>query len=119
MISNWFYYCFTLLATTILLSSCLNSDDVEYIYSADAQMTSLTISSSEDSLKVLSKVDFSIDQVSSAPLVFNKDSLPYLFEVKTVKMNITTNGASGIKFYLINPDSSYIWNLTDSVEIKN
>lgn len=118
MISNWFYYCFTLLATTLLLSSCLDSDEIEYIYSADAQMTSLKISSSEDSLNVLSKVVFSIDQVSSAPLVFNKDSLPYLFDVENVKMEIKTNGASGIKLYLVNPDSSYIWNLSDSVKIK-
>ncbi|HUI32313.1 MAG: DUF6242 domain-containing protein [Dysgonamonadaceae bacterium] len=118
MISNWFYYCFTLLATTILLSSCLDSNEVEYTYSADAQMTSLKISSSEDSLGVLSKVEFSINQVSSAPVVFNKDSLPYLFDVENVKMEVTTNGASGIKLYLINPDSSYIWNLSDSVKIK-
>jgi len=118
MISNWFYYCFTLLATIILLSSCLDSNEVEYTYSADAQMTSLKISSSEDSLGVLSKVEFSINQVSSAPVVFNKDSLPYLFDVENVKMEVTTNGASGIKLYLINPDSSYIWNLSDSVKIK-
>ncbi len=117
MISNWFYYCFTLLAATIILSSCLNSNDVEYEYSADAQITSLKISSSEDSLKVLSKVMFSIDQVSSAPVIFNKDSLPYLFDVETVKMDITTNNASGIKLSLVN-DSSYLWNLTDSVKIK-
>ena len=120
MISNWFYYCFTLLAATIILSSCLNSDtdEIDYTVSRDAQITSLTMSSSQDSAKVLSNVKFSIDQISSAPLVFNKDSLPYLFDVSTVSLKVSTNGASGIKLYLINPDSSYIWNETDSVMIK-
>ena len=119
MISNWFYYCFTLLIGTLILSSCLNSNDTEdYEFSSDAQITSLKISSNQDSLKVLSKVNFSIDQVSSAPLIFNKDSLPYLFDVSMVSMNINTNRSSGIKIHLANPDSSYIWNNTDSVMIK-
>ncbi len=123
MISNWFYYCFTLLTATFIFSSCLNSDtnEIDYTVSRDAQLTSLTLSSSEDSSKVLSKIKFSIDQVSSAPLIFNKDSLPYLFDVSTVSLKVTTNGASGIKLYLIipdKPDSTYIWNETDSVMIK-
>ena len=120
MISNRFYYSFTLLAITILLSSCLGSDsnNVEYTVSRDAQILSLQISSSEDSLKVLSKVQFSINQVSSAPLIFNKDSLPYLFDVTKVSLKVNTKDASGIKLYLLNPDSSYIWNQSDSVEIK-
>ena len=117
MISNWFYYCVALLAITFTLSSCLNSDETEITLSADAQITSLKLSSSEDSIKALSTVEFSINQVSSAPLIFNKDSLPYLFDVEKVLMTITDNGASGIKLYLSN-DSSYIWNKTDSVMIK-
>ena len=99
MISNRFYYFFTLLAAIFLLSSCLDSDDdnrVEYDYSSDAQITSLVLSSREDTLNVLSKVEFSINQVASAPLIFNKDSLPYLFDVKNAKMTVTTNRASGI-----------------------
>lgn len=118
MISNWLYYCFTLVAATFILSSCLNSNEVDYSYSADAQITSVKISSDQDSLKILSDVNFSIDQVSSAPLIFNKDSLPYLFDISMVSMNITTNRASGMKIYLVNPDSSYIWNMKDSVMIK-
>ncbi|MDD2476476.1 MAG: DUF6242 domain-containing protein [Dysgonamonadaceae bacterium] len=117
MIYNWFYYCFAFIAAAFILSSCLNSDEVDYEYSADAQITSLTISSPKDSLRILPKVVFSIDQVSSAPIIFNKDSLPYLFEVSSVIMNISTNSASGIKLYLAN-DSSYIWNTTDSVMIN-
>ena len=119
MISNRFYYYLTLVAATFILSSCLDSDNnnVEYEYSADAQITSLRLSSSEDSLKVLPGVEFSINQVSSAPIIFNKDSLPYLFDVENVSMNITTNNASGIKIHLSN-DSSYIWNMTDSVLVK-
>ncbi len=123
MISNWFYYCLSLLVATFTLSSCLNSDtdEIDYTVSRDAQITAFSMSSSEDTLKVLPTVKFSIDQVSSAPLVFNKDSLPYLFDVSTVNLKIATKGASGIKLYLINPgqpDSSYIWNQTDSVMIK-
>ncbi len=124
MISNRFYYFFTLLATIFLLSSCLNSDDdnrVEYDYSSDAQITSLVLSSREDTLKVLPSVEFSINQVASAPLIFNKDSLPYLFDVKNAKITLTTNRASGIKLHLISPDSpdsTYIWNTNDSVLIN-
>lgn len=120
MTSNWVYYCFTLLSTIFILSSCLNSDsdEIDYSISRDAQITSLSISSREDSLRVLSKVKFSIDQVSSAPIIFNKDSLPYLFDISNALLQIKTNNASGIKLHLFNPDSSYIWNQTDSVMIK-
>ena len=120
MTSNWFYYCFTLLTATFILSSCLNSDsdNIDYTVSRDAQITSLSISSREDSSRVLSKVKFSIDQVSSAPLIFNKDSLPYLFDISNALLQIKTNNASGIKLHLFNPDSSYIWDQTDSVMIK-
>jgi hypothetical protein len=120
MISNRFYYCFTLLATIFILSSCLDSNDnerIEYDYSSDAQITALAISSNKDSLKVLPSVQFSINQVASAPIIFNRDSLPYLFNVKMVKMDVKTNGASGIKIHLAN-DSTYIWNKTDSVLIN-
>ena len=121
MIFNRLYYCITLLATIFLLSSCLdsNDDNVEYEYSADAQITSLGLSSSEDSLRVLPNVVFSINQVASAPIIFNRDSLPYLFDVSMVKMNVTTNGASGVKIHLTSPDSTYIWNMTDSVKINH
>lgn len=119
MISNRFYYYLTLVAAIFILSSCLDSDNdnVEYEYSADAQITSLRLSSYEDSLKVLPGVEFSINQVSSAPIIFNKDSLPYLFDVTNVALSILTNNASGIKIHLSN-DSSYIWNMTDSVILK-
>ena len=119
MISNRFYYYLTLVAATFILSSCLDSDNgnVEYEYSADAQITSLQLSSNKDSLNVLPGVEFSINQVSSAPIIFNKDSLPYLFDVENVSMNVSTNNASGIKIHLSN-DSSYIWNMTDSVILK-
>ena len=121
MISNRLYYCLTLLATVFILSSCLDSDDdntVDYDYSSDAQLTSLKLQSNEDTLKVLPSVEFSINQVASAPVIFNRDSLPYLFDVKNVSMNVSTNGASGIKLRLINPDSTYIWDTSDSVEIN-
>ena len=123
MILNRFYYCFALLATIFLLSSCLNSDDdnAEYEYSSDAQIISLKLSSSEDSLNILQSVVFSINQVASSPIIFNRDSLPYLFDVSTVKMDVATNGASGVKLHLVSsdgPDSTYIWNMTDSVMIK-
>lgn len=120
MISNRFYYSFTLLAIAVILSSCLGSsvENMDNTISRDAQITSVQMSSYEDTLKVLPKVYFSIDQVSSVPLIFNKDSLPYLFDVSNVSLKLQTKGASGIKLHLINPDSSYIWNQTDSVEIN-
>ena len=121
MISNRFYYYFALLTATLILSSCLNSNDnFEYEYSSDAQITSVKISSNQDSLNILPNVKFSIDQVSSAPLIFNKDSLPYLFDVSMISMEIKTNEASGIKMHLSSAegDSTYIWNMTDSVDSK-
>lgn len=120
MISNRFSYCLALLATIFILTSCLGSgDDVGYEFSSDAQITSIGFSSREDTLNVLPKVTFSINQVASAPTIFNKDSLPYLFDVSMAKMQLNTNDASGIKLYLNNPDSVYIWNMTDSVMINN
>lgn len=117
MIYNRFYHYLAFILVAFIFSSCLNSDDVEFIPSADAQVTSIKLSSLQDTLNILPKVTFSIDQVSSAPLIFNKDSLPYLFEVSKVEMVVNTNAASGIKLHLANPDSTYIWNKTDSVSI--
>ena len=120
MISNRFSYCLALLATIFILTSCLGSgDDVGYEFSSDAQIISIGFSSREDTLNVLPKVAFSINQVASAPTIFNKDSLPYLFDVSMAKMQLNTNDASGIKLHLNNPDSVYIWNMTDSVMISN
>ena len=121
MISNRFYFYITLVAAVFVLSSCLDSNDddtVNYDYSSDAQITSISFSSNQDSMNVLPGVKFSINQVASVPLIFNRDSLPYLFDVSTVKMDVKTNAASGIKLHLFNPDSIYLWNNTDSVEIK-
>ena len=130
MISNRIYYCLTLLVTVLTLSSCLDSDNdnINYELSSDAQVTSLRLSSKEDSLNILSRVGFSINQVAYnpdqvgsnplAPIIFNKDSLPYLFDVEMARLSMTTNRASGVKLHLANPDSTYIWNMSDSVKIK-
>lgn len=57
----------------LVLSSCLNSDEIEYEISRDPQIASFSLS--HDSISGLSDVKFVIDQVEG--LIYNGDSLPF------------------------------------------
>ncbi len=86
--------------------------------SKDAQIYSFKLTSSVDSSSYLSGTKFSIDQVKGQ--IFNRDSLPYLYEVDSVLVSITgasSLGYSKIEFKLRDNDSSYTWNGKDSVAV--
>lgn len=68
----------------LLLSSCLGSDEPGYELSMDCQITSFSLSS--DSVKGLSSVVFTIDQVNGR--IFNADSMPYGTEIEKVICSI-------------------------------
>lgn len=106
----------------ILLSSCLgkggsSQNDLEL--SQDARIYNFSLTSSKDTTKALPKSPFTIDQLGDK--IFNRDSLPYLFHVDSVKMNLTgltSAHLSKIVIKLVNPDSTYTWNTRDSIALS-
>lgn len=119
MISKYFSPAWVLALNLLLFSSCLNSSSEEVEYSPDAQIYAFSLSSATDSTDVLSATQFTIDQINGK--IFNKEPLPYLFYVDSVVLNITGSSTyspfSAVKLTL-NPDSSYNWIKTDSVDIN-
>lgn len=116
MIRYYFNRFAILVLLAIIFTACLKDSNVsETELSSDAQLYSMSAKAAYDSTKVLAKTTFSINQLQSK--VFNKDSLTYGFVPHNAKLSIRTKNASGIKIYLSNPDSSYIWNSRDSVAL--
>jgi hypothetical protein len=103
---------YILLATLSLtgLFSCLGSDETEYIYSTDAQLTSFSLS--HDSLAVLAKAKFSIDQKKS--LIYNYDSLPYLTDTAAiasqaiVKYTAGSGSSPSLRIKHLNGDTAWV-----------
>lgn len=118
MIKKYFYHSVGIFLWILMLTSCLGSSTNEYVASKDAQIYSFKLTSSVDSSSYLSGTKFSIDQVKGQ--IFNRDSLPYLYEVDSVLVSITgasSLGYSKIEFKLRDNDSSYTWNGKDSVAV--
>ncbi|MDR1517906.1 MAG: DUF6242 domain-containing protein [Dysgonamonadaceae bacterium] len=112
-------FIFSLLGAVILFPSCLGSDNEDYEYSSDAQVYGFTATGGDyDSLSVLSKAVFAIDQLASPPKIYTKDSLAYGFEVKNAVLSINTNNALGIVLYYEDADSSFVFNSSDSVNLS-
>ncbi len=108
-----------LLLWVLAFSSCLNSSESEFEFSHDAQIYSFSMESKKDTTKVLPGVKFTIDQLNS--LIFNQDSLPYLFDVDSISLKVsgkTSYSFSKIVINLQNGDSTYLWNGEDSVAFK-
>ena len=99
----------------IAFSSCLNTNDTEIEFLSDAQIYGITLSAAYDSTRTLANAEFSIDQRAS--LIYNRDSLDFGFEPKNAYLSLELRYAAAIKLYLHNPDSTYFWNSTDSVDI--
>ncbi|MDH6306086.1 hypothetical protein M2459_002770 [Parabacteroides sp. PF5-5] len=103
---------------TLLLASCLNSDDenTDYTVIKDAQIRSLTLS--HDSVSGLSSVKFTIDQLNGK--IFNLDSLPYGTEIEKVSCKLTyVTGVLGTEVTMeVVPDSSFYWNGSDSLDFS-
>jgi hypothetical protein len=93
---NGFYVLLSSLFLTGLISCLGGSDEGEYIVSDDALMTSFSIA--HDSIPILAKTPFSIDQTKSEGEIYNHDSLPYLTDIfERVKVTYTTgSGVSGL-----------------------
>jgi len=93
------------------LFSCLGgSDGYEYEISTDAQLTSFSLS--HDSLAVLAKAKFSIDQANS--LIYNYDSLPFLTDTAIiasraiVKYTAGSGSAVSIRLEYLDGDTTWI-----------
>lgn len=114
MILKYLYRSVAILLYTLILVSCLGSNDREFDPSKDAQIYAFGLSSVTDTSKVFTDAKFSIDQING--LIFNRDSLPYLFEVDSIFVNIANAaGFTDIAFKLVKNDSTYTWNGKDSV----
>lgn len=119
MTLKYLYQTVSILLWVLIFSSCLNSTESDIELSHDAQIYSFSMSSSKDTTRVLSGTKFSIDQVNNK--IFNQDSLPYLFHVDSIKLNIAGRNNYAVPKVLIilqDKDSSYLWNGKDSVAFK-
>lgn len=104
-----------------LLSSCLGSKDYNYEYEVykNCQIKSFELKS--DSVKELSSVKFTIDQVNS--LIFNADSLPYGTEIDKVICTIAYMSDYSVATNKVNQmvyggDSILTWNGTDTLDFS-
>ncbi len=119
MISKYFPLASVLVVTLLLLSSCLNSSTDNVEYSPDAQIYAITLASKSDTAGLLTATRFTIDQINGR--IFNKEPLPYLFEVDSVMLTI--RGANSYNPFAqvmltLDSDSSYLWRVSDSVAIN-
>lgn len=118
MILKYFYRSFGILLWVLMLSSCINSTSVEQDPIKDAQIYTFGIISKNDSNKYLNDTKFSIDQINGR--IFNRDSLPYLFNVDSILLSISGTplaGFSNIEVKLRDADSTFSWNGKDSVAL--
>lgn len=116
MILKYFYRSVGILLWVLMLSSCLDSNTTQIDQSKDAQIYSFSLTSATDSNNYFNDVKFSIDQIKGQ--IFNRDSLPYLFDVDSVMVSISSGQSalfSNITFNLRDSDSTYTWNSKDSV----
>lgn len=115
-----------------LFISC-NKDNTVTEYSGltnDAQIYSFSLSApflkqgdstsrAQDSLRILkvNTTKYSIDQLSR--VVYNPDSLPYLTNLKNVKIVTSVNSTYGVsKIQVVNKDTVYDWNSSDSIDFS-
>ncbi len=118
---KYIYQIATVLWFVVLFSSCLNNNQgVESgELSGNAQIYTINISSSKDADRVLTRTKFTIDQLENK--IYNKETLPYLFSIDSIKLSITGNENyqfGKVVLYLKDKDTSYVWNQKDSVSFK-
>lgn len=111
MISKYFFGASFLIVTVLLLTSCLNSGNVNTDLSPDAQIHAFAMSSSSDSLNVLGATKFTIDQLQKK--IFNETPLPYQFSADSVRLIISPKNNytpfSNVVINLKDPDTSFVW----------
>lgn len=110
-----------ILLWAMLISSCLNSSNSgDFELSKDAQIYTFRMSAVKDTSRYLSDAKFSIDQLRGR--IFNQDSLPYLFNLDSVDIDIAGKSGlnfSNIKVILKDKDSTInTWNGKDSLAFK-
>ncbi len=118
MIIKYLYRIAGVFLWILVLTSCLGSNSTEYEQSKDAQIYSFSITSRTDTSNFFDETRFSIDQIKGE--IFNRDSLPYLFDVDSVMLNIQPSNSarfSSIVIKLEEGDSTYTWNSKDSVAL--
>ncbi len=107
-----------LIIFTIILTSCIGTRQEDTDLSSDAQIYNISLSAKGDTTRALAGTTFTIDQLKK--VIFNRDSLPFLFTVDSAKLNIASSSRSSfgkVVIKLNNPDSSYAWNTRDSIPL--
>lgn len=102
---------------TLLLSSCLGSDDKDYSLeiAKNCQISAFTLK--HDSISELSKTNFTIDQINGQ--IFNQDSLPYGTKVDKVVATVTYMSSISIGMVQVIQEAvgdTIPWNGTDSLD---
>lgn len=103
-------------AITLLLSSCLGTEDsYDYEIPKNAQISGLTMKN--DSVPGLDKVKFTIDQLDGR--IFNLDSLPYGTKIEKVVCTINM-AVAGTPLQIIQEavGDTIWWNGTDSLDFS-
>lgn len=119
----------TLMASVLLCSSCLNSDD-DYVYNDDAAITAFTLGNinqtfhckTKDGLRdssYVKSVDYSdavinIDHLKAQ--IFNTDSLPYGVDLTKVLATVSTRNSGSVGLKNVDSDTLKLFTSTDSVD---
>ena len=119
MTSKYIFRAAAFVLSVVVFMSCLgNNDGPDMEHSSDAQIYTFSISSRADTLDLLDRTRFTIDQVEGR--LFNQEFLPYRFSVDSIMLNIVGTphswvGLSAVEIHLINPDSSFVLTRNDSI----
>lgn len=103
-----------------VLSSCLKTDEIP-VFEMGKNCQIKEFSLSHDSVPGLSKVKFTIDQLTGR--IFNMDSMPYGTKVEKVVCKIQTAGNYAVKSIQITPEAYqdsiyYMDGLSDSIDFS-
>lgn len=118
-----------LLASAVLCTSCLNSDN-EYVYDDDAAITAFTLRNinqtffckTKDGLRdssYVKSVDFSSVKMTIDHLggrIFNTDSLPLGCDITKVLATASTRNSGMVGIKNVDSDTTRVFNSTDSVD---
>lgn len=118
-----------LLASAVLCTSCLNSDN-EYVYDDDAAITAFTLGNinqtfsckTKDGLRdssYVKSVDFSSVKMTIDHLggrIFNADSLPLGCDITKVLAIASTRNSGMVGIKNVDSDTTRVFNSTDSID---
>lgn len=118
-----------LLASAVLCTSCLNSDN-EYVYDDDAAITAFTLGNinqtfsckTKDGLRdssYVKSVDFSSVKMTIDHLggrIYNADSLPLGCDITKVLATASTRNSGMVGIKNVDSDTTRVFNSTDSID---